>query len=190
MTSWGEWFEERRTEGLGRGLSLFLVAAGAFGLGALGLRMFTGGGGSGSDRVGKNVAALTLRDRDGHVSTLGEYSGQVVVVDFWATWCPPCRMSLPELAALQKNQDTSYKVVPVSLDREGFAAVLPFFQQNPALAVTAMVPADASVLDRQVGAISAIPTTLIVGRDGKVARAWMGFSPGRLDQELKAELAR
>ena len=62
MTSLGEWFEERRTEGLGTGLSLFLVAAGAFGLGALGLKMFTGGGDRGSALVGKNVAALTLPD--------------------------------------------------------------------------------------------------------------------------------
>ena len=188
MGSLGEWFEERRTEGLGKGLSLFLIAAGAFGLGALGVRACTGGGESGSSLVGKNVAGLTLKDAEGRVHTLGEFSGQVVVVDFWATWCPPCRMSLPELAALQNGQGASYAVVPVSVDRGGFSEVLPFFRQNPSMAVSAMIPADAANLARQVGAIRAIPTTLIVGRDGKVAKAWVGFSPGRLDRELKASL--
>ena len=50
--------------------------------------------------------------------------------------------------------------------------------------------ADPGGLAKVVGEIRAIPTTLIIGRDGKVARAWAGFSPGRLEKELKAELAR
>ena len=190
MGSFGEWLEERRREGLGRGLSLLLVCVGAMGLGWVGVRVVTGGGDPGSALVGRNISALTLRDAEGRTRTLGELRGRVVLVDFWATWCPPCRMSLPELAALQNGQGPAYAVVPVSLDREGFAAVQPFFKENPAMALFAMVPADPGGLAKVVGEIRAIPTTLIIGRDGKVARAWAGFSPGRLEKELKAELAR
>jgi thiol-disulfide isomerase/thioredoxin len=186
MASFGEWLEDKRTEGLGTGLSLLLIAAGVAGLGWLGLRAFSGGGDAGSAHVGRNVAGLVLRDAEGRTHTLGEFRGQVVVLDFWATWCPPCRMSLPELAALQTAQGPGYAVVPVSLDRGGFGAVTPFFAANPSLAVAAMVPTDLASMAKVVGEIHAIPTTLIVGRDGKVARAWVGFSPGRLDQELKA----
>ena len=190
MTSFGEWLEERRTEGLGAGLSLLLVCTGGLGLGWLAVRAFSGGGDPGSAWVGRKVSSLALRDAEGRLRTVGEFRGQVVLLDFWATWCPPCRMSLPELAALQNSQGTAYTVVPVSLDREGFKAVQPFFREHPELALLAMVPADPAGMDRAVGPIRAIPTTLIVGRDGKVARAWAGFSQGRLAAELKAELAR
>jgi len=188
MASFGEWLEEKRTEGLGTGLSLLLIAVGVLGLGWMAVRAFSGGGDSGSAFVGRNVSGLVLKDAEGRTRTLGEFRGQVVVVDFWATWCPPCRMSLPELASLQAAQGPAYAVVPISLDRTGFGAVTPFFAANPSLALTAMVPADPARLAKEVGEIRAIPTTLIVGRDGKVKRAWMGFSPGRLDRELKAEL--
>ncbi len=187
MASLGEWIEEKRTEGLGMGLSLLLIAIGVTGLGWMAVRAFRGGD-AGSSFLGRNVSALALRDAEGRTRTLAEFRGQVVVLDFWATWCPPCRMSLPELAALQAAQGPAYAVVPVSLDRTGFGAVTPFFAANPTMALNAMVPSDPAGLAKQVGEIRAIPTTLIVGRDGKVKRAWMGFSPGRLDRELKAEL--
>jgi thiol-disulfide isomerase/thioredoxin len=187
MASLREWLEDKRAEGPGRLPALLLVAAGLGLLGWLGMQVF----GSGTPSVvGRNLGSLRLRDADGRTRSLGELAGRVVVVDLWATWCPPCRMSLPELAALQARQGADYAVVPVSLDRGGFGDITPFFKANPALAVAAEVPDDPGRLAKDVGKIEAIPTTLILDRRGKVVRAWVGFSSGRLEAELKEALAR
>jgi thiol-disulfide isomerase/thioredoxin len=139
---------------------------------------------------GRKLEDVRLLDADGNTHRLGDLKGRVVVLDFWATWCPPCRMSLPELGALQSKQSDLYAVVPVSLDRGGFQDVLPFFKQNPHLGLFALVPADPGALAAKVGPIRGIPTTLILDRTGKVARSWAGYAPGRLEQELLAELKR
>jgi thiol-disulfide isomerase/thioredoxin len=181
-----EWFEERRTEGLGALLSLAVVAAGLGILGYLGWRALGGGGSRSFNR--RDLSALALVDADGATHRVADLRGKVVVLDFWATWCPPCRRSLPELAALQARQGDDYAVVPVSLDRGGFQDVTPFFQQNPQLQLSAMVPAEPAALDKQVGRIEGIPTTLILDREGRVAKALVGYAPGRLEQELRTAL--
>jgi len=155
----------------------------------VGWRVLSGGSAT-SDMIGKDVSGLRLRDMEGNTRTVGELRGRVVLLDFWATWCPPCRMSLPELAALQNAQGTAYAVIPVSIDKGGFGDVRPFFEQNPGLSLFAAVPADPGRLGKDVGEIQGIPTTLIVDRSGKVVKAWAGFAPGKLQQELKAELER
>jgi len=191
MAEFMEWLEQRRTEGLGPVLSLLLIAAGLGGV--VWLAWQFGGGSVGqtsSSFEGRNLEDLRLLDAEGNTHRLGDLKGRVVVLDFWATWCPPCRMSLPELAALQSKQTDRYAVVPVSLDRGGFQDVLPFFKQNPQFDLFALVPADPGALASKVGPIRGIPTTLIITRAGKVAHAWAGYAPGRLEQELLAELKR
>jgi len=181
-----EWWEERRTEGLGAGLSLAMIAAGLAGLLWFGWGLLPGHGST--PYKGRNLSAVRLVDAGGASHMVAELGGKVVVLDFWATWCPPCRMSLPEVAALQAAQGADYAVLPVSLDRGGFQDVLPFLQQNPQLGISAVVPADLAELARWLGPISAIPTTVLLGRDGKVIKAWVGYTPGRLEQELRSAL--
>ena len=187
MADFRTWLEDRRTEGLGAGLSLLLVAAGLGALGWTGWRAFGGGAGSFAKR---DLSGLVLLDAEGATHRVADLRGKVVVLDFWATWCPPCRMSLPELAALQAKQGDAYAVVPVSLDRGGFQDVAPFLRENPQLNLTAMVPADPGRLEVQAGRIEGIPTTLILDRAGRVAKALVGYAPGRLERELDAELRR
>jgi len=186
MEGFREWLDERRTEGLGAGLSLLLLAAGLGGLGWIGWRLWPGG--AGSAFKGRRISELRLVDAGGVAHRVGEFAGKVVVLDFWATWCPPCRMSLPEVAALQARQADQYVVLPVSLDRGGFQDVQAYLRENPQTALAAVVPADLAALARQVGEIRAIPTTLLVDRQGKVVQAWTGYSPGRLEQELQGVL--
>lgn len=135
----------------------------------------------------KRVSHATFADASGQVRTLAEYGGKVVLIDVWATWCPPCRKSLPEVAGLQKKGGEDFVVLAVSVDRGGWADVAPFLQANPALGLEALVPGPGEGLN-PFGSIAAIPTTLVVDRQGRLRERWSGYAPGRAEQALAAAL--
>lgn len=140
-------------------------------------------------KKGADVSAVAYMDAAGVRHTLAEQKGKVVVLDLWATWCPPCQKSLPGLAKLAAAGGQDYVVVPVSVEDAGFQAVQPFLQRRPDLAA---LPALVSVEggNAPLGAVSAIPTTFLVDRDGKVLDAWSGVQEERLAAGLKQALAR
>ncbi len=168
-------------------LSLALVAGCLAGLAWVGWRIL-GRGGPGPVGPGASVAAVSYADDQGRVSTLGALRGQVVLVDVWATWCPPCRASLPEIARLQREARGRYSVVALSVDREGFDAIRPFLVAHPELGLAAVVPAGRGGL-APFGEIRGIPTTFVIDREGRVRSRWSGFAPGRAEAELRAALA-
>lgn len=135
----------------------------------------------------KLVAHATVADASGQVRTLAEFNGKVVLIDVWATWCPPCRKSLPEVAALQKKGGQDYVVLAVSVDRGGWGDVTPFLQANASLGLEAHVPGPGAGLG-PFGSISAIPTTLVVDRQGRLRERWAGYAPGRAEQALALAL--
>ena len=137
-------------------------------------------------RVGAEVGSVAVLDAAGRRHTLAEFRGKVVVVDVWATWCPPCRRSLPEVAKLQSSSDGRWIVLPISVDEGGFRDVSAY-QQRSALAFQAYVPADPDAL-APFGPIPGIPTTIVVGTDGKLRARWSGYYPGRAEQELEQAL--
>lgn len=134
--------------------------------------------------VGQDLRAIAYADASGARHTLGEHQGKVVLVDLWATWCPPCRRSLPEIAKLQAQSAGRYVVLPISIDDRGFEDVNPFFQAHPELKLDAVVAADLGPLEP----VNIVPTTLLVGPDGRVRARWSGYRPGLAEQELKAAL--
>ncbi|GLH73790.1 hypothetical protein GETHLI_22920 [Geothrix limicola] len=147
-----------------------------------------GGGGEGASS-GTDVSRVAFRDAEGNRRTLADFKGKVVLVDVWATWCPPCRRSLPEVAELQKAGGEAYVVLPISVDRGGWNDVKPFLAQNPQLGLQAFVPDGAKGLE-PFGEISGIPTTLVIDRKGKLIQRWSGYGEGlakrALDEALKA----
>lgn len=135
----------------------------------------------------KLVGHVEFLDASGAKRSLAEFNGKIVVVDVWATWCPPCRASLPEVAALQKRGGQDFVVLPISVDREGWDAVKPFLEANPGLGLEAFLPGGAGALE-PFGSIPGIPTTLIVDRHGRLRERWSGFSPGRAEKALEEAL--
>lgn len=161
------------------GLGLALVLAGC---------QFGGGGEKPSSPAArKSVAQVAFVDAAGATRTLAEFAGKIVVVDVWATWCPPCRKGLPEVAALQKRGGQDFVVLPISVDRKGWEDVKPFLASNPELALEAYLPATATALDG-FGAISGIPTTILVDRQGRMRERWSGYMPGRAEKALEEAL--
>jgi thiol-disulfide isomerase/thioredoxin len=168
------------------GVAALLVGGGLL-LGGVALVRGVFGGGSEGASSGADVSRVAFRDADGNRRTLADYKGKVVLVDVWATWCPPCRRALPEVAELQKAGGDRYVVLPISVDRGGWEDVRPFLAQNPQLALTAFLPDGGKALDA-FGAISGIPTTLIIDRQGRLVQRWSGYGEGRAKQALDEAL--
>ncbi len=140
-----------------------------------------------SPRVGADVRSVAFLDAEGGRHTLAEYTGKVVVVDVWATWCPPCRASLPEVAKLQAEADSRYAVLPISVDDGGFTDVNAYLSGHP-MPLKAFVPENRGSLE-PFGPISGIPTTIIVDEKGKLRTRWSGYAQGRAESELKTALS-
>ena len=164
------------------GVAALMVGGGLLLGGFAVVRGLFGGGSEGATK-GADVSQVAFLDAAGQRHTLAEYRGKVVLVDVWATWCPPCRESLPEVAELQKASGETYSVLPISVDRGGWGDVKPFLLQNPQLGLQAFLPDGGKALD-PFGEISGIPTTLLVDRRGRLIRRWSGFAAGRARQAL------
>ena len=147
-------------------------------------------GSAGLAAKGQDVSAVAYLDATGARHTLAEEKGRIVVVDVWATWCPPCLKSLPGLARLATAESKDCTVIPLAVDDDGFKSVAPFLQRHSELApLPGLVPDGVQGL-APLGIVPAIPTTFIVGRDGKVLDAWPGVDEARLEAGLKQALGR
>ena len=105
-------------------------------------------------------------------ASLSDYAGKVVLVDFWATWCDPCREEIPDLVALHKKlSKDGFLVLGVSMDEEGESAVKRFTAKQPI-----PYPVLLNGSERAPAGWSApgLPTAYLVGRDGSVLRRWYG----------------
>ena len=116
---------------------------------------------------------FTLTDTNGKEHTLKDYRGRVVVLDFGATWCPPCILAMPEVQALHERfEDKPVTVLGVNCWETGDMAA--FMQQNQ-YDYTMLVEGDR--VAGQYG-VSSIPTFFVIGVDGKILMREVGFRPG------------
>lgn len=110
--------------------------------------------------------AWSLQDLAGKVVSADQFKGKVVVVDFWATWCGPCREEIPGYIKLQeKYGKDGLVIVGVSLDRRGPEAVRKFAEREGMNYIVVM--GDAATVEA-FGGFDAIPTTFLIDRDGKI----------------------
>ena len=132
---------------------------------------------------GDLAPALQLKDQAGKPFSLTAFKGQVVVVDFWASWCGSCRKSLPELDGLQDRfAAQGVKVVGISLDTEAGAATT-FLEKVP---VRFTILQDPSGQTGEAFSVVAMPTTFLIDREGRIAGRFEG---GTHTQEEAAAVA-
>lgn len=114
-----------------------------------------------------------LTDSEGRPIQLSALRGRVVLLNFWATWCAPCRAEIPCLVDLQQRyRDRGLTVVGVSLDDEGWSAVRPFLTQNQ---VNYPVGIGDASLTTAYGGVESLPATLIIDRQGRIISVHAGL---------------
>ena len=122
--------------------------------------------------AGKRQALdFQLPDLAGSRWQLSDRRGKVVVVNFWATWCPPCREETPGLVRLFHDyRARGVEVVGISMDDDPQKAVPPFLREY-GVPYPVLVPDSSFNL---AGDIDSLPTTLLIDRQGRVAKVWVG----------------
>ncbi len=123
-----------------------------------------------------SAQAFTMVDSKGKTHTLAQYKGKWVLVNFWATWCPPCLEEIPDLIALHENKKNNLVVLGVAMDYRDPKTVLQFSDQ---LMVTYPVILGDQKLAAQVGSIPGLPTTYLYNPQGKV----VAYNVGALTRE-------
>jgi cytochrome c biogenesis protein CcmG/thiol:disulfide interchange protein DsbE len=142
------------------------------------LNSFTSGKGLAGMLAAIILAATPVVGSTADTLNLGDYHGKVVVLDFWASWCVPCRRSFPWMNEMQhKYADDGLVVIAVNLDN----------QASDAEAFLQRYPAEFSIyydherqLARQYG-VEAMPSSFLIGRDGTVVERHLGFKSGDTD---------
>ena len=120
---------------------------------------------------------------DGAPFDLGAWRGKVVLVDFWATWCEPCKLSLPRYAALERKLGAKgFTVLTISVDED--VDILKRFVATTKLGLKVLHDQDQQMVERF--APPKMPTAYLIGRDGKIAWVHESFAIG---DETKAEAA-
>lgn len=127
---------------------------------------------AGAGAIGSKAPDFELPDLSGKNVRLSELAGKVVILNFWATWCGPCRQEVPDFVRLQsKYRDQGLTIVGLSLDADGARAVRPFAEEYDVNYT--MLLANDETADR-FGGILGIPTTFVLDRQGKVVKKFIG----------------
>ena len=135
----------------------------------------------GESTVGSDVSkrqpapAFDVKTLDGDALRLADFKGKVVLVNFWATWCGPCRMEIPELAQLQRTyKDQGLVVVGMSLDSQPADYVRTEARRMGADYPIVLIGESGAA---EWGSIVAIPTTFVIDRQGRIERTLQGYTP-------------
>ena len=123
-----------------------------------------------------------LSDIQGGKVSLSDFRGKVVILDFWATWCPPCKREIPDFINLQAEYGSKgLQIVGIALDEPG--KVQQFARDN---GMNYPVLLGTDDIATRYGGISGIPTTFVLDRNGKIAARFEGFRPrGVFEGEVK-----
>jgi peroxiredoxin len=137
----------------------------------------------------EKAAALSGPALDGKTLSLSGFAGKVVLVDFWATWCDPCREEIPDLVKLRdKLKDKGFEVLGVSMDEDGAKAVKKFTAKQP---ISYPVALNGGERPPQGWVVPGLPTAYLIGREGQVLKRWFGEKDmTELEKDVTAALAK
>jgi len=131
------------------------------------------------DKERKSAPDFTLKDADGKTVHLSDYKGKVVLLDFWATWCGPCKIEIPWFMEFEQQfKDKGFAVVGVSMDEDGWGAVKPYMER---MKVNYRIVLGNDKVGDQYGGVDSLPTTFLIDRQGRIAATHVGLTGGKED---------
>jgi thiol-disulfide isomerase/thioredoxin len=140
-------------------------------------------------RFFRNPAAapvFTAVDLDGHRVSSGTFRGKVLLINFWATWCPPCRAEIPDLVALQEKYRDQVQIIGVSEDEAPPEVVRKFVADHKINYPVVMTTPD---IEKLFPGIGALPTSFVVDRDARVVQKHVGMLTARVTESEMRHLA-
>jgi cytochrome c biogenesis protein CcmG/thiol:disulfide interchange protein DsbE len=121
----------------------------------------------------KAAPAFSLRDADGRTVNLADYRGKVVLLNFWATHCGPCKIEIPWFVDFeQRYKDRGFAVLGVAMDEEGWEIVKPYLTKTK---VNYRILLGDEKTAAAYGGIDALPTTFIIDKSGQIASQHVGL---------------
>jgi len=129
---------------------------------------------------------FTLKGLDGKDVALADAHGKVVLLNFWATWCGPCRAEIPDLVDLQSRYTGRLEVIGLNVDDDDPEEIQKYVNETGINYPVAMAPAD---LRMQYGGIPALPTSFVLDTEGRVVQKHVGlWNPAVYETEIRALL--
>jgi peroxiredoxin len=120
-----------------------------------------------------------LQDSNGQTVRLSDYKGKVVLLDFWATWCGPCKVEIPWFMDFEKEfKDRGFTVLGVSMDEDGWKVVKPYMADMKMNYPVLLGNDDVSA---KYGGLDSLPTTLLIDRGGHIVSKHIGITGGKDD---------
>ena len=136
---------------------------------------------AGAGTIGSQAPEFELADLSGKRVRLSDFKGKVVILDFWATWCGPCRVEIPHFVRLQsKYRAQGLAIVGLSLDDDGAKSVRPFVEDHDVNYTMLLANKDTANL---YGGIVGIPTTFVLDRQGRIVKKFIGVMPPETFEE-------
>ncbi|MEW5975166.1 MAG: TlpA disulfide reductase family protein [Acidobacteriota bacterium] len=131
-----------------------------------------------------SVPQFTLNNLDGKSVSMKDFGNKVVLIDFWATWCGPCREEIPDLNNLYSEyKSKGFEVIGISMDTEGTDVVKDFVRE---FRVDYSIVMGDETVAQEFGGILGLPTKFIVDRNGKIVKRLIGLRPPEeIEQAIK-----
>ena len=153
----------------------------AFGCARKGAEQAKGGISADAGTIGSLAPDFELADLSGKKVRLSDFKGKVVILDFWATWCGPCRMEIPHFVRLQsKYRAQGLAIVGLSLDADGEKSVRPFADEHDVNYTMLLANGETANL---YGGVVGIPTTFVLDRQGRIVKKFIGVMPPEAFEE-------
>ncbi len=139
---------------------------------------------SGESAPAVKAPDFSLPDLQGNTVELSDFEDRVLLVDFWATWCVPCRLEVPHLVELHNSyKDRGFEILGIALDENGEELVEAFVREHNVTYPVVIGNRDVAIA---FGGLTAIPTAFMIDQDGRIVNKYVGYTEKAVfEEEIK-----